>query len=179
MLKEYVAKAVGVTPDRPLYLDRFLCRALECEADALSDGKDVFIPAIMQHIELAGIHSGDSACVLPPEGISDKVKESIDNSKATVSQSVITMAKEGASDASIANNLGINKSRVKRIRIENGLLRKRGKSGRIRKANIRAVMMSELREKYTFSEIAEAFGCSRQNVQQIVSAWEVYRRDQG
>ncbi|MBQ9739306.1 MAG: carbamoyl-phosphate synthase large subunit, partial [Kiritimatiellae bacterium] len=46
MLKEYVAKAVGVTPDRPLYLDRFLCRALECEADALSDGTDVFIPAI-------------------------------------------------------------------------------------------------------------------------------------
>jgi carbamoyl-phosphate synthase large subunit len=77
MLKEYVAKAVGVTPDRPLYLDRFLCRALECEADALSDGKDVFIPAIMQHIELAGIHSGDSACVLPPEGISDSVKATI------------------------------------------------------------------------------------------------------
>lgn len=112
-------------------------------------------------------------------GISDKVKESIDNSKATVSQSVITMAKEGASDASIADNLGIKKSRVKRIRVENGLLRKRGTSGRIRKENIRAVMMSELREKHTFSEIAEAFGCSRQNVQQIVSAWEVYRRDQG
>ena len=77
MLKEYVAKAVGVTPDRPLYLDRFLCSALECEADALSDGKDVFIPAIMQHIELAGIHSGDSACVLPPEGISETVKATI------------------------------------------------------------------------------------------------------
>ena len=77
MLKEYVAKAVGVTPDRPLYLDRFLCRALECEADALSDGTDVFIPAIMQHIELAGIHSGDSACVLPPEGISENVKATI------------------------------------------------------------------------------------------------------
>ena len=77
MLKEYIAKAVGVTPDRPLYLDRFLCHALECEADALSDGKDVFIPAIMQHIELAGIHSGDSACVLPPEGISEKTKATI------------------------------------------------------------------------------------------------------
>ncbi|MGN0833607.1 MAG: carbamoyl-phosphate synthase large subunit [Kiritimatiellia bacterium] len=70
MLREYVAKAVGVTPDRPLYLDRFLCHALECEADALSDGKDIFIPAIMQHVELAGIHSGDSACVLPPVSIS-------------------------------------------------------------------------------------------------------------
>ena len=77
MLKEYVAKAVGVTPDRPLYLDRFLCHAIECEADALSDGTDVFIPAIMQHIELAGIHSGDSACVLPPEGISEATKVTI------------------------------------------------------------------------------------------------------
>lgn len=77
MLREYVDKAVGVTPDRPLYLDRFLCHALECEADALSDGKDVFIPAIMQHIELAGIHSGDSACVLPPEGISESCQATI------------------------------------------------------------------------------------------------------
>ncbi len=77
MLREYVAKAVGVTPDRPLYLDRFLCHALECEADALSDGKDVFIPAIMQHIELAGIHSGDSACVLPPAGIPEENRETI------------------------------------------------------------------------------------------------------
>ena len=72
LLREYVAKAVGVTPDRPLYLDRFLSSAMECEADALSDGNDIFIPAIMQHIEYAGIHSGDSACVLPPEGISKR-----------------------------------------------------------------------------------------------------------
>ena len=77
MLQEYVAKAVGVTPDRPLYLDRFLCHAMECEADALSDGKDVFIPAIMQHIELAGIHSGDSACVLPPVTIPEDAKATI------------------------------------------------------------------------------------------------------
>ncbi len=77
MLREYVDKAVGVTPDRPLYLDRFLHHALECEADALSDGKDVFIPAIMQHVELAGIHSGDSACVLPPVSINDNLKATI------------------------------------------------------------------------------------------------------
>ena len=77
MLREYVAKAVGVTPDRPLYLDRFLHHALECEADALSDGKDVFIPAIMQHVELAGVHSGDSACVLPPVSISEENKATI------------------------------------------------------------------------------------------------------
>ena len=76
-LREYVAKAVGVTPDRPLYLDRFLHHALECEADALSDGKDIFIPAIMQHVELAGIHSGDSACVLPPVSISEENKATI------------------------------------------------------------------------------------------------------
>ena len=77
LLREYVAKAVGVTPDRPLYLDRFLCHAMECEADALSDGKDIFIPAIMQHIEYAGVHSGDSACVLPPEGISKRNQQTI------------------------------------------------------------------------------------------------------
>ena len=77
MLREYVAKAVGVTPDRPLYLDRFLCHALECEADALSDGRQVFIPAIMQHVELAGVHSGDSACVLPPASISEENKATI------------------------------------------------------------------------------------------------------
>ncbi len=77
MLREYIEKAVGVTPDRPLYLDRFLCHALECEADALSDGTDIFIPAIMQHVELAGIHSGDSACVLPPVSISDENKATI------------------------------------------------------------------------------------------------------
>ncbi|MCX7872383.1 MAG: carbamoyl-phosphate synthase large subunit [Verrucomicrobiae bacterium] len=66
MLREYVAAAVDVTPERPILIDRFLQNALECEADALSDGDDVFVPSIMEHIELAGIHSGDSACVIPP-----------------------------------------------------------------------------------------------------------------
>ncbi len=69
MLREYVAKAAGVTPDRPLLLDRFLRDALECEADAISDGAEVFIPAVMEHIELAGVHSGDSACIIPPVSI--------------------------------------------------------------------------------------------------------------
>lgn len=77
MLREYVAKAVGVTPDRPLLLDRFLRDAVECEADALSDGHDVYIPAVMEHIELAGVHSGDSACVLPPVSIPDKHLDTI------------------------------------------------------------------------------------------------------
>jgi len=66
MLREYVAAAVGVTPDRPILIDKFLENAIEAEADAIADGTDAFVPAVMEHIELAGIHSGDSACVIPP-----------------------------------------------------------------------------------------------------------------
>ena len=61
----YMNAAVGVTPDRPILIDRFLNHALECEADAISDGTHAFVPAVMEHIELAGIHSGDSACIIP------------------------------------------------------------------------------------------------------------------
>ena len=69
MLREYIAAAVDVTPDRPILIDRFLNNALEAEADAVADGSDAFVPAVMEHIELAGIHSGDSACVIPPVSI--------------------------------------------------------------------------------------------------------------
>ncbi|HBH86528.1 MAG TPA: carbamoyl phosphate synthase large subunit [Syntrophaceae bacterium] len=69
MLRRYVAAAVGVTPERPILIDRFLENAIEAEADAISDGTDAFVPAVMEHIELAGIHSGDSACVIPPLSI--------------------------------------------------------------------------------------------------------------
>ncbi|MGV8084586.1 MAG: carbamoyl-phosphate synthase large subunit [Coriobacteriia bacterium] len=79
MLRTYVAAAVDVTPERPLLLDRFLENAIECEADAISDGKDAFVPAVMQHIEYAGIHSGDSACVIPPVIISEKHLATIDD----------------------------------------------------------------------------------------------------
>ncbi|MCD6568018.1 MAG: carbamoyl-phosphate synthase large subunit [Dehalococcoidia bacterium] len=65
-LKAYVEAAVGVTPDRPILIDRFLENAIETEADAISDGEMAFVPAVMEHIELAGVHSGDSACVIPP-----------------------------------------------------------------------------------------------------------------
>ncbi len=61
----YMNAAVGVTPDRPILIDRFLNHALECEADAISDGTHAFVPAVMEHIELAGVHSGDSACIIP------------------------------------------------------------------------------------------------------------------
>ena len=77
MLEEYVAKAVGVSPDRPLLLDKFLEDAIEAEADAISDGVDAFVPAVMQHIEYAGIHSGDSACVIPPVIIHKDHKKTI------------------------------------------------------------------------------------------------------
>ncbi len=77
MLREYVAKAVDVTPERPILIDRFLQNALEAEADALSDGKDAFVPAVMEHIELAGVHSGDSACVIPPVNIPPAQLETI------------------------------------------------------------------------------------------------------
>ena len=65
----YMNAAVGVTPDRPILIDRFLHHALECEADAISDGTHAYVPAVMEHIELAGIHSGDSACILPSKHI--------------------------------------------------------------------------------------------------------------
>ena len=68
-MEEYMAAAVGVTPDRPILSDRFLNHALECEADAISDGTHAYVPAVMEHIELAGIHSGDSACILPAKHI--------------------------------------------------------------------------------------------------------------
>ncbi|MEN6462480.1 MAG: carbamoyl-phosphate synthase large subunit [Syntrophomonas sp.] len=72
MLRQYLAAAVGVTPARPILIDRFLCNAIECEADAIADGTNAFVPTVMEHIELAGIHSGDSACVIPPISIPAK-----------------------------------------------------------------------------------------------------------
>jgi len=72
MLKEYVAAAVDVTPDRPILIDKFLENAIEAEADAIADGTDAFVPAVMEHIELAGVHSGDSACVIPPVSLAQE-----------------------------------------------------------------------------------------------------------
>ena len=71
-MKQYMAAAVGVTPDRPILIDRFLNNAMECEADAISDGERAFVPAVMEHIELAGVHSGDSACIIPSAHISEE-----------------------------------------------------------------------------------------------------------
>ncbi len=76
-MTEYMNAAVGVTPDRPILIDRFLSHAMECEADAISDGEHVFVPAVMEHIELAGIHSGDSACIIPSVHIPRNLVETI------------------------------------------------------------------------------------------------------
>ncbi|MBO4358856.1 MAG: carbamoyl-phosphate synthase large subunit, partial [Erysipelotrichaceae bacterium] len=72
MMRVYMNAAVGVTPDRPILIDRFLHHATECEADAISDGENCYVPAVMEHIELAGIHSGDSACILPSLNLTDE-----------------------------------------------------------------------------------------------------------
>ena len=77
-LKEYISKDIEISEDKPLLIDRFLNNALECEADALCDGKEAFVPAIMEHIELAGVHSGDSACVIPPVRLTEHQKELIE-----------------------------------------------------------------------------------------------------
>ena len=77
MLRHYLAAAVEVTPERPILIDKFLENAIEVEADAISDGTECFVPAIMEHIELAGVHSGDSACVIPPISLSTRHTDTI------------------------------------------------------------------------------------------------------
>jgi carbamoyl-phosphate synthase large subunit len=78
-LKVYVTAAVAVTPDRHILIDRYLENAIETEADALSDGSDVFIPAVMEHIEYAGVHSGDAACAIPPVTLTKKHIDTIED----------------------------------------------------------------------------------------------------
>jgi len=77
MLREYVSAAAEITPERPILIDKFLVNAIEAEADAIADGTDAFVPAVMEHIELAGIHSGDSACVIPSASIPQKHVDTI------------------------------------------------------------------------------------------------------
>jgi carbamoyl-phosphate synthase large subunit len=77
MLQQYVAAAVDISPERPILIDKFLENALETEADAISDGVDAFVPAVMEHIEYAGVHSGDSACVIPPINIPERHLQTI------------------------------------------------------------------------------------------------------
>ena len=76
-MEDYMKAAVGVTPDRPILIDRFLQHAMECEADAIADGTHAYVPAVMEHIELAGIHSGDSACIIPSKHIPEDALKTI------------------------------------------------------------------------------------------------------
>lgn len=76
-LERYMAHAINVSPEHPILVDKFLVDAIEFDVDALCDGKDVFIGGVMQHIEEAGIHSGDSSCVLPPYSASQEVVDKL------------------------------------------------------------------------------------------------------
>jgi carbamoyl-phosphate synthase large subunit len=85
-LREYVARAVDVTPDRPILIDKFLEDAIEAEADAIADGVDTLVPAVMEHVEQAGVHSGDSACVIPPVSIPHRHVETIRDYTARIAR---------------------------------------------------------------------------------------------
>ncbi|MBO4962597.1 MAG: carbamoyl-phosphate synthase large subunit [Clostridia bacterium] len=84
----YMNAAVGVTPDRPILIDRFLNNAMECEADAIADGTHAYVPAVMEHIELAGVHSGDSACIIPSKNISPENLEKIKTYTRKIAESM-------------------------------------------------------------------------------------------
>lgn len=76
-LEEYMAHAVDVSPEHPVLIDKFLDGAIEIDVDAVCDGEEVFIGGVMEHIEEAGVHSGDSACSLPPYSIKEEIIEKI------------------------------------------------------------------------------------------------------
>ena len=86
MLKKYAIEAIKVSPEHPMLIDRFLEQALECEVDALCDGSETFIPTVMEHIEWAGVHSGDSACSIPSRNISNKHLEEIKKFTAIIAK---------------------------------------------------------------------------------------------
>jgi len=83
-IKEYMDEAVSVSHDSPVLIDKFLDNAIELDVDAICDGKDVYIGSVMQHIEEAGIHSGDSACALPTISISDELLVTIKQQTADI-----------------------------------------------------------------------------------------------
>ena len=83
-LSKYMDEAVSVSHDAPVLIDKFLDNATELDVDAICDGTDVYIGSVMQHIEEAGIHSGDSACSLPPVGIPKKLQEEIKEQTAKI-----------------------------------------------------------------------------------------------
>ncbi|MBN2097111.1 MAG: carbamoyl-phosphate synthase large subunit [Candidatus Omnitrophica bacterium] len=85
-LRSYAEEAIGVSPEHPMLIDRFLEQAVETEVDALSDGEDTFVAAVMEHIELAGVHSGDSACVIPTRTIKERHLITIEKYTAAIAK---------------------------------------------------------------------------------------------
>ena len=86
MLTRYAIDAIQVSPEYPMLIDRFLDNAIECEVDAISDGEDTFVASVMEHIELAGIHSGDSACSIPPVTLPEKHLKTIEKHAAAIAR---------------------------------------------------------------------------------------------
>ena len=87
-LSRYIANATEITPDHPVLIDRFLEDAVEIDVDALFDGTDMYLGGIMEHIEEAGIHSGDSACVLPPITLGSNVLERVRTATRAIAEGV-------------------------------------------------------------------------------------------
>lgn len=85
-LTNYIDNAARVSPDHPILIDRFLENAIELDVDAISDGTDTYVAGIMQHIEQAGVHSGDSSCVLPPISIPEKIMDEIQTTTASIAK---------------------------------------------------------------------------------------------
>ncbi len=87
-LRRYMEEATRVSPDHPIYLDRFLEDAMECDVDALCDGDEVYIGGVLEHIEAAGIHSGDSATCIPPFSFSDAIVRKLRETTAKIALAV-------------------------------------------------------------------------------------------
>ncbi|GAA4680188.1 carbamoyl-phosphate synthase large subunit [Pseudonocardia yuanmonensis] len=87
-LAGYIARATTISPDRPVLVDRFLDDAVEIDVDALCDGEEVFIGGVMEHIEEAGVHSGDSSCTLPPITLGRSVLEAVRTSTEAIAHGV-------------------------------------------------------------------------------------------
>ncbi|WP_096390080.1 carbamoyl-phosphate synthase large subunit [Halopenitus persicus] len=104
-LEEYIEEAVRVSPDKPILIDQFLDDAVELDVDAVSDGEDVLIGGVMEHVESAGVHSGDSACMIPPRSLDDdtltrvrEVTEEIATALDTVGLLNVQLAVTGVHD---------------------------------------------------------------------------------
>ncbi|MCB4757225.1 MAG: carbamoyl-phosphate synthase large subunit [Elusimicrobia bacterium] len=88
MLKEYISRATMISPDHPILIDKYLDNAVEVDVDAISDGENTYIGGIMEHIEAAGVHSGDSACVIPQQKLSLEIVETIEKTTKTLAKAL-------------------------------------------------------------------------------------------